>query len=599
MKRLAHDIPVRGRGLAFLSAILMVVGLGFLPPVFAQADKEATTTQDMSGEEAHRAILQKDRFPSAVTCKTCHENHYREWSVSPHAYALLSPVFNAFQATFNVYTNGTVGDFCVRCHTVPGMLSGEPIYKSAMDRPAVTREGVTCIVCHRISEVYAKESGRMKLVEGELLDPIYGPRGNEELKRVIASHDYQVVTERDLPGRQIHRDAKKLFVIENPGFCGMCHDVNFPIGFRLEEAFSQFKTSPAAAKGISCQDCHMATEPGIPSDYAIAPAATIGGVDTKPKKRTNHMFPGPDHSIIHPGLYPHNPDAADLATMKEWLTFDYKAGWGTDDFEDNVADDHPFPGRWSSADDRYDAREIINRQLDLLKEYFAVRKKLLQVGYVLGDVVTEQSSAEGIKFKVQLQNGTDGHGVPTGFDAERISWLQVTVTDRDGAVIFRSGDLDPNGDVRDLHSLYVHNGELPLDEYLFSYQSRFVTRNLRGSEREQIIGINYSFTPLPFFRPLTQSKLLLGRPVVNRKDRRNIEPLGERWPTYKVEGTALTGKGPYTADIKLIAGMVPVNLIDILKDVGYDYGLTPREVADRVVAGHVVLWEKQVKFEVP
>ena len=37
-------------------------------------------------------------------------------------------------------------------------------------------------------------------------------------------------------------------------------------GFRLEEAFSEFKTSPAAhEKGVSCQDCHMGKEPGVES----------------------------------------------------------------------------------------------------------------------------------------------------------------------------------------------------------------------------------------------------------------------------------------------------------------------------------------------
>ena len=40
--------------------------------------------------------------------------------------------------------------------------------------------------------------------------------------------------------------------------------------------------------------------------------------------------------------------------------------------------------------------------------------------------------------------------------------------------------------------------------------------------------------------------------------------------------------------------MIPVNLINEIKGVGFDYGLTAREVADRVVAGHQVLWEKEL-----
>ena len=43
---------------------------------------------------------------------------------------------------------------------------------------------------------------------------------------------------------------------------------------------------------------------------------------------------GPDYSVIHPGIFPHNAEAQQLATIAEWLKFDHKAGWGTDKFED-------------------------------------------------------------------------------------------------------------------------------------------------------------------------------------------------------------------------------------------------------------------------
>ena len=554
--------------------------------------------KDVSSEAAHRASFLESRFPSAITCKTCHEDHYREWSVSPHAYSQMSPVFNAMHGTILKRTNGTNGDFCIRCHTQVGMNLGEPLFMSNSKRHPVSREGVTCIVCHRVNRAYGKESGRVKIVEGDVFEPIYGPTGNKALRRVIENDEYQVNTERGKTGRAIHTDAKKFFRLVTPGFCGVCHDVNLLNGFRLEETFSEYKTSPAAKQGITCQDCHMGTEPGRSSGYAEAPAARIGDVETKPRKRTNHMFPGPDHSVIHPGIFPHNPDAAKLATLREWLTFDYEAGWGTDEFEDAVPDDAVFPERWDSVDDRYDARDVLDRQLALLDEYMARRKLVLQAGFTLGKVVTEQADEQGIRFKVQVKSGTAGHGVPTGFDAERLVYLQVTVTDRDGKVVFQSGDLDPNGDLRDAHSLYVHNGELPPDPYLFNLQSKFVIRNVRGSESERIIPVNPSFDPLPFLRPLTQSSILLGRPVNVRKHRMNIEPNGSRWAVYEIPGSRLTGNGPYAANVKLIFGMVPINLINDIKGVGFDYGMSPRDVAEGVLNGHVTLWERDVVFDV-
>ena len=249
--------------------------------------------------------------------------------------------------------------------------------------------------------------------------------------------------------------------------------------------------------------------------------------------------------------------------------------------------------------------------------------KLLQNGYKLGEIITEKASPNGIRFKVKVSNGTDGHNVPTGFDAERLVWLYVTVTDPDGKVIKQSGDLDPNGDLRDLHSLYVHNHELPLDKDLFSLQSRFLTRNVRGGEREQVLAINYSLTPLPFLRPERRSSVLLGRPGGARKHKISIEPNGHRWANYTVKSDQLTGKGPYKAVVQLKAAMVPVNLINEIRGVGFDYNMSARNIAENLVhgyvdkegkvviwnpdsdkpqdnrvIGHQVVWEREVMFDV-
>ncbi len=553
-----------------------------------------------SSNDVHRAALTDDLFPSATECRTCHPDHYREWSASPHAYAQLSPVFNSMHGTLLQKTNGTMGDFCIRCHTPIGMTIGEPLFGPNAERAPVSQEGISCVVCHRMSHDVGKASGRRPLGTGDLFAPVYGPRDGSELARVKAnpSEFGPVVDAPGEVGRRIHAEAHFFEPITSPGFCGACHDVTLPGGFRLEEAFSEYKRSPAAERGESCQDCHMGVEPGIASGYRTAPAAVVGGVPTAPRKRTNHSFVGPDYSVIHPGLYPHNPDAKELATFDEWAAFDWRAGWGTDDFEDTVDDDGAFPERWASIDDRYDAREILDRQLELLGEVREQGTALLRRGYVLGDVRVRRASERGLAFDVEVRNGTDGHNVPTGFTAERLVFLQVTVTDADGEVVFRSGDLDPNGDVRDLHSRYVHDGKLPLDEQLFSLQSRFLTQMVRGGEREQILAVNHSIDPLPYVRPEVRPTILTGRPFAARIHKQGIEPGGKRVASYAVDASTLTGRAPYSANIKLIAGMVPVNLVGAIAGVGFDYGMSAREIADAVVAGHRTLWERDVVLEV-
>ena len=558
---------------------------------------EERPAQQPDGGDDHEALFAEDRFPSASTCAPCHADIYREWSVSAHAYAQMSPVFNAMHATILKITNGTNGDFCIRCHTPVGMNLEEPEFMSNLDRHPTSREGITCVVCHRLDQAYGKVSGRLPIVEGSLYEPVFGPSGNDELQRAIESGTYNLQTDPERAGRGVHTEAREFFQLPTSGFCGSCHDVNLVNGFRLEEAFSEYKHSPAANNGITCQDCHMGTEPGVPSGYATGPAARVGDRETRSRKRTNHMFAGPDYSIVHPGIFPHNTEAQELATLREWLTFDYEAGWGTDDFEETVVGDTEFPPRWVEPDDRYDAADVIKDNLELLGELEEQRLLVLRAGYQFGGIVVDRAEADGVTFRVELSNGTNGHNVPTGFDAERVVWLHTTVTDSIGAVVFESGDLDPNGDVRDSHSLYVHDGVLPADDQLFSLQSRFLVRMVRGGEREQVLALNYSLDPLPFLRPSTNSTILTGRPVGARKHRQTVPTLGSKWASYNVDRNALVGTtGPYYANVKIKAGMVPVNLIHEIEGVGFDYGMSAREVAEKVVEGHLVVRERNVNL---
>lgn len=561
----------------------------------------------------HARLLAEDPYPSAKQCGQCHPRHYREWSVSAHAYAQLSPVFNAMQNAVRKLTNGTMGDFCIRCHTPVGMALNEPINMSQLDRHPTSREGVTCIVCHRVNQAWGRGAGRRHIVPGDVTEPVYGPTGAPNLPAILADPDtYGPLTDDPRSGprrRRVHGQAVRFFQITTSAFCGSCHDVFSPTGFRLEDAFSEYKSSPAARQqGLSCQDCHMSKDPGRPAGYYVEPVARVGNRETPPRKRTNHMIVGPDYSIVHPGLFPHNPLAVreegaplgpdqGLATPREWLQFDYAAGWGTEEFERTVSPQTPFPLAWASADRRFRAREILEKQFSLLNEYHRRATRLLAIGYRLGEIERLPAGDGGLAFRLQVSNGTTGHGTPTGFDAERLVFLHVIVRDRFGRVVFQSGDRDPNGDVRDAHSFYVHNGELPEDRQLFSLQTRFLTRNIRGGEREQILPIAVSLDPLPFVRPETRPFTVLGRPIAARKHKHNIEVGGSRWAEYHVPARNLTGATPYTVDVALKAQMVPVNLVHRISFAGFDYGLSAAEVARRIVAGTYVVHTRRAVFD--
>jgi hypothetical protein len=559
-------------------------------------DKKA---EPLDAEALHKLLLNESRYPSAATCATCHPKQYKEWSVSQHSYSQLSPVYLSLSNKINELASGSNGDFCFRCHSPIGANLGESQFSSNLDRHPSAREGITCVACHRVNKRYNKVSGRIALVEGGLTDTIYGPMGNAEMEAVLKDTDkFKVQIDPEKAGRKIHKEAEQFTGLSEPVFCAACHDVTLFNGFRLEEANSEYRTSPAAARGVTCQDCHMGKIQGKESGYEFGPAAVVGGVPTKKRKLANHFFAGPDSSVLPAGIFPHNDDAQKMATLRQWLQFDVAAGWGTDKFEDEVKDGHKFPKHWEFADDRYDAREILETQFETLAWASEKRLEVLRNGYILGDTIVDQADKDGIEFRVQIRNGTDGHNAPTGFTGERLVWLQINVTDRDGKVIFKSGDRDPNGDLRDGHSSYVHAGEADLDKHLLSLQSYFVTQNGRGGEIEHVIPIPYPLTALPRVLPSPSSLVFTGEPPTERNHKRSIEPLGERWGEYSVPASALTGKGPYKANIKLISQMAPVNLLIAMQDVGFDYGLTPRQAGDALIASAQTLWEKNLTFNI-
>lgn len=549
---------------------------------------ENPTAKDYTGEHAHDELFKKSQFPSAQECGSCHMQIYKEWSVSRHAFAQISPTFTAYQGTLVNLTHGTLGDFCQRCHSQVGMFSGEPVMIPNKDRAKVAMEGITCVVCHRVPKAYGKITGRFPLEPGDIQAPIYGPRAGDEAKRMRESFG-------DNPPR-MHREARLLEQVSQPGFCGRCHDVRLVNGIRFEDLFSEYKQTEAASRGETCQDCHMGPTPGLPSEYPHASAAIVRGQPTRSARRTNHMFAGPDSSVVHPGIFPINPEVQAFATPEEWLSFDVEAGWGSEQFENNVPTASKFPSIWADPEERKAARDLITRQQVLLAENRQLATSLMRNGYGLGDIELQEKEPD-LRFKVEVKNLTDGHSVPSGLIAERNVFLQVTVSDADGKILFRSGDLDPNGDVRDTLSLYVESGKLPEDEQLFNLRSPILARTSHGGEREQVLPAGYALDPLLFMRPSDTPALLFGGIRDLRLQKKAIEPLGSRQTSYKVDADQLSGQKPYHINVKLVAGQLPPHLINAISGFGLEYGLTARSLGDKLVDLYRVLWEKNVDIQ--
>jgi hypothetical protein len=53
-----------------------------------------------------------------------------------------------------------------------------------------------------------------------------------------------------------------------------------------------------------------------------------------------------------------------------------------------------------------------------------------------------------------------------------------------------------------------------------------------------------------------------------------------------------------TANVKIIAGMVPINLLTVIQVVGFDFEMSPRQVGQAVFEGYQTLWERDVPLEI-
>jgi hypothetical protein len=504
-------------------------------------------------------------YPTAAQCGECHKEIYEEWASSQHAYASISPMFHAFEQKFQELTKGTVGTFCVRCHQQVGTQLGEAREKPLWAMSQISREGVSCITCHRVKEQYGKVNGERRVEPGSIYDPVYGSGDKSVIKDIIADKEtYSVKTDKDGRGISIHNGMMTNPQITKSEFCVSCHQVAVNLGIKLEIVWDQFRDSPARQAGVTCQDCHMGKSPGKPDGYATAPSAVVGGKEINPgRKHANHRFIGPGYSIAHPGIFPHNVKAQAF-TMKDWLEFDWRAGWGTTEFEDKVAARKikvDFPKRWADALDREDARQIIKENLARLDQRDKLRKELMENStqvdgpFIDGDPKVGRTLA----FSYKLKNLNSGHNLPSGsLGAQPQLWVNVALVDPDGKNIWESGYVDSNGDMADLHSLDVAAGKIKTDQQLVHFQTKFLTTNVKGTDREMYLPVNFDVDPLPHLRPPQVPTTVLNHPPLVRMENHSMSPLEEKQARYQVPGNLITKPGKYRLAFRMRSRAEPI-----------------------------------------
>lgn len=191
---------------------------------------------------------------SARACGGCHEAEYRQWAGSRHASAFTNPLFNA---SFGRKPQA----WCVHCHApLPEQLP-PALAPDARKAEPLLAEGVNCAACH--------------VRGGEVLS------AREPGPAALSAHP-------------VRREPK----LGSSEFCGGCHQFNVPAfgvhPFRysqtpMQETLAEWTSSTAAARGVSCQGCHMAGgSHGFPG--AHAPGLVAGALSVTFEKQGGRLF---------------------------------------------------------------------------------------------------------------------------------------------------------------------------------------------------------------------------------------------------------------------------------------------------------------------
>jgi hypothetical protein len=168
-------------------------------------------------------------FMHSDLCGTCHRDIYQMWSESMHSQSMENPTFLQSFRHGQAMLGEQASRVCLTCHA-PSVLVSEDW---GLDE-RITWEGVTCDVCHSLSQVNLSGHGpRMVLEPGPVKR---GP-----------IHD-AVSTGHETAYSELHTTSL---------VCAGCHEYVNQEGTPIMTTFSEWRESSARERGTNCQTCHM------------------------------------------------------------------------------------------------------------------------------------------------------------------------------------------------------------------------------------------------------------------------------------------------------------------------------------------------------
>jgi len=368
-------------------------------------------------------LIPVEQFISASRCIGCHQDTHQAWAESLHRNAAREPFYRE-SADILLKTRGIeFTRHCESCHTPVALFSGalsKASGKTSAPFTPLDDEGVTCTICHSITEARLDGTGsytirRPALMAKEDGSPVFGDFSDDQ---ILA----------DIPG---HKRAVMRPLLKSPEFCATCHKVDAPPSLngykniRGFSAYDEWQQSGASHESVTpyyrreertdCRSCHM---PKIASANDRA---------AKQGKIASHRWLGANTAA--PLFYGQGKQAE---LTEKFLQAD-------------VLDVDIF------AIKREVTGELIAPLAPTIENCFA-------------PLPNEEVTAE-----VVISNRNAAHSFPPEVRDLYEAWVEFEVVDASGKAIYRSGFLKPDGMLDESAHVYK---QIILDE-----QARSITRH--------------------------------------------------------------------------------------------------------------------------
>lgn len=474
----------------------VAIGLAIAAVGLASSSRE---TAPLAPPAKHDFAQSPLRNTNAESCAPCHARQVAEWSRSVMAHSVKSPLFGALESVVEeqvgkddrcpggagvlrkasvdvcrdektgLAVTGTGGEhWCVNCHSAgDNLASTVPAWSATQSSPsqrplrdvltAQAMEGISCAVCHQtIGPVFGASAYqgnptwispatgavfRMRPEDGIGVRGIANSGYLLDANLLLSSKLGSGSAGDPIVHRRVPEDTARY--LRSSEFCGACHDVRLfgtdSIGVRergehfkrLRNAYSEWKAwadaeRSAGRQAATCQDCHMSLYPGVCVKDA-------GGTKSGGRSGKEGCPPGFHFETRSPGEKARGMIASSSTEARSmtshWFTSvdlplanEFVDGWANE----TALDSSGVPVGLEA------------RREQLLRHTFRFGiGRALRVG-------------SRIELPFEIQNAGAGHRVPAGFSQEREIWIELTVRDGRGDVVYEVGKIaSDDADLRD------------------------------------------------------------------------------------------------------------------------------------------------------